>query len=214
MALERIGFAQVIAITQRLPTIPNICNYISQFKEEITCEEVKEKKHSIYSLHRARNESIFIKPSKFIGVITEDEIIVALDKTKIFATDGLYLFSLKENIDERYILGILNSKLFIFLYRLLSSEKGRTLAQVKPTLINKMPIRLIGSKNEEIEAYNNICNLVTQMIETKLESLNSRSDEDKENDEKSLKLLNTKIDRLVYRLYGLSDDEIKIVEDA
>jgi len=194
--------------------IPNICNYISQFKEEITCEEVKEKKHSIYSLHRARNESIFIKPSKFIGVITEDEIIVALDKTKIFATDGLYLFSLKENIDERYILGILNSKLFIFLYRLLSSEKGRTLAQVKPTIISKMPIRLIGSKNEEIDAHNNICNLVTQIIASKLESLSSRSDEDKENDKKNLKLLNTKIDKLVYYLYGLTDDEIKIVEDA
>jgi Eco57I restriction-modification methylase len=35
---------------------PNIRAYIDQFRPRITCREVKEKKHSIYSLHRARDE--------------------------------------------------------------------------------------------------------------------------------------------------------------
>ncbi len=56
--------------------IPNICKYIDKFKEDITCVEVKKKKHSIYSLHRPRERSIFEKSEKFIGVITEDELII------------------------------------------------------------------------------------------------------------------------------------------
>ncbi|WP_406535159.1 Eco57I restriction-modification methylase domain-containing protein [Methanobrevibacter sp.] len=41
--------------------IPNICSYIKQFKDNITCKEVKTKKHPLYSLHRPRKEKIFIK---------------------------------------------------------------------------------------------------------------------------------------------------------
>jgi hypothetical protein len=44
-------------------------------------------------LHRPRNQEIFIKPEKIIGVITGDKIIVALDNNQIFPTDGLYLMS-------------------------------------------------------------------------------------------------------------------------
>jgi len=38
--------------------LPNIRSYIDQFKEQITCKEVKQHKHSLYALHRARDESI------------------------------------------------------------------------------------------------------------------------------------------------------------
>src|SRR5439155_19726004 len=62
-----------------LKAIPNIRAYIDQFASQITCKEVKERKHSRYSLHRAREEHIFTKQSKFLGVITEDEIIIAPD---------------------------------------------------------------------------------------------------------------------------------------
>ena len=36
--------------------IPNICSYIDNFKDRITCREVKQKKHSLYALHRPRTE--------------------------------------------------------------------------------------------------------------------------------------------------------------
>ena len=86
--------------------IPNICGYINHYKNEITCKEVKQKKHSIYSLHRARQESIFLKNEKVIGVITEDEIVAAVDKSQIYVTDGLYLFGVKEEIDIYYVLAL------------------------------------------------------------------------------------------------------------
>ena len=67
--------------------LPNIRAYIDQFKTEITCREVKQNKHPLYSLHRPRKEHIFLKERKILGVITEDEIVVALDDAQTFAFD-------------------------------------------------------------------------------------------------------------------------------
>src|SRR5258708_38519045 len=116
-------------------TRPTPRHYIDQFADRITCREVKEGKHSLYALHRARDEGIFLKSSKFVGVITEDEIIVARDDKQTYATDGLYVFGIRDNVDPDYLMGVLNSRLFVFIYRQLSMEQGRPLAQVKPTTL-------------------------------------------------------------------------------
>ena len=75
--------------------LPNIRAYIDQFKDRITCKEVKQHKHSLYALHRARDEKLFLKKKKLVGVITEDEVVLALDEHQTFATDGLYLFRVR-----------------------------------------------------------------------------------------------------------------------
>jgi adenine-specific DNA-methyltransferase len=193
-------------------SIPNICSFINQFKSKITCREVKEGKHSLYALHRAREEKIFTKSEKLVGVITEDEIIVSIDTNKTFATDGLYLFGVKD-IDIKYLTGILNSKLFVFLYRLTTMESGRALAQVKPTVLNEMPIRYIDEKNKtdialKEEIIKNVDSLQKiypeiseSRLQTKTEQLQSRIDYCIE-----------KIDEAVYKLYDLTAEEIKIVE--
>jgi hypothetical protein len=130
--------------TDNFRDLRNIRAYIDQFRGEITCKEVEQNKHPLYSLHRPRDERIFLKDEKILGVITEDEIVVALDTNQTFATDGLYLFGVRKEINPKYLMAILNSRLFVFVYRLLALEKGRVLAQVKPTTLCELPIRLIN----------------------------------------------------------------------
>jgi hypothetical protein len=43
-------------------------------------------------------------------------------------------------------MAVLNSRLFVSIYRLLSLEEGRALAQVKPTVLVNLPIRKIDFK--------------------------------------------------------------------
>ena len=44
----------------------NAKQYMLQYKDKISCTEVKEGKHPWFSLHRPRSKSIFDKP-KFVG---------------------------------------------------------------------------------------------------------------------------------------------------
>ncbi len=139
--------------------IPHIYHYLKAFESKITCKEVKEGKHPFYSLHRERDENIFTKPEKILGVITGDKIITALDREKIYPTDGLYLMNANNLVDNRYLVAVLNSKVVTYLYRLLSLEEGRALAQVKPSILKDVPIPLISKEKQS-----HFCNLVEYLI--------------------------------------------------
>jgi len=193
--------------------IPNICKYIDKFKEEITCKEVKQNKHSIYALHRAREERIFLKEEKLIGVITGDAIILALDKDKYFVTDGLYLFGVHKHINIKYLMGVLNSKLFLFIYRLLTLEKGRVLAQVKPTILERLPIRSIDFTNSNDKLnHDRMVQLVDQMLELHKQLTEAKTDHEKTLIQRQIEATDKQIDKLVYELYDLTPEEIAIVE--
>jgi len=193
--------------------LPKICSYINQFRKRITCKEVKQKKHPLYSLHRARKEQIFVKPRKLLGVITEDEIVLALDDQQTFVTDGLYLFELKTGIDSRYVMGILNSRLFVAVYRLLSLEEGRVLAQVKPTVLAKLPIRTLDlSNSEERTKHDRLIALVEKMTYLAPRLREVQMDSKRAVLQNAVKSTESQIDHLVYELYDLSKDEINIVE--
>ncbi len=193
--------------------LPKICKYIDQFKNEITCKEVKQNKHSIYSLHRPRKEQIFLKNEKILGVITGDRIIAALDDSRVYPTDGLYLLGVDKMINANYLLGILNSKLFVFIYRLLAIEKGRILPQVKPTILSKLPIRTLNLQDSEDKyLYDQIISLVDQMLELNKKLAESKVPQTTEMLRRQIESTDKQIDQLVYKLYDLTEEEIKIVE--
>ncbi len=196
-----------------LRELPNIRAYIDQFKSQITCKEVKQRKHSIYALHRAREEKIFLKKRKLLGVITEDEIVVALDECQTFATDGLYLFGVKDGFSMQYIMGILNSRLFVFIYRLLAIESGRVLAQVKPTVLAQLPIRAIDFADRQAKSrHDRIVQLVDQRLDMQKKLANAHTPQEKSSLERQITANNTQLDNLVYESYGLSGEEIQTVE--
>lgn len=193
--------------------LPHICTYIEQFKTQITCKEVAQGKHPLYGLHRAREEKLFLKRDKLLGVITEDEIVIAPDCENTFATDGLYLFGVREGVESTYIMGVLNSRLFVFIYRLLAIESGRPMAQVKPTLLAKLPIREIDfTKPAEKENHNKIVELVKRRLNLHKEMGKTVSQNDIDRIEGEIAYNEKSINKYVYQLYGLTDDEIKIVE--
>ena len=193
--------------------LPNICSYIDQFKEKITCKEVKEHKHPFYALHRARNEEIFLKKRKLIGVITGDKIILALDNEQTVATDGLYVFSVRDDCNPFWLMGILNSKLFIFVYRLLALESGRVLAQVKPTVLNQLPIRMIDYENtNDLANHDKLVTQVQKMLTLHQQLTTAKTPQDTTLLQRQIAATDRQIDQLVYELYGLSDEETTLVE--
>ena len=259
---------------------PNIHAYIEKYLPRITCKEVAQGKHPFYALHRARNPQIFEKENKVLGVITGDSIITSIDKNELFPTDGLYVFSANDKISNKYLSAILNSKLSTYLYRLLSSETGRTMAQVKPVLLSQLPFiapeitivqkieSLYDLISDEIKSFTSIQDKFLKYLyhQFRIEKFSRKLENWQELDfgefikelNKAIKVTNKsrekegqepiavltktdeyewldlfeqnkktaqnlqfhitqtekEIDQMVYELYGLSEDEIKIVEQS
>ncbi len=121
-----------------------------------------------------------------------------IDNKQIFPTDGLYLMAANKDYSNKFLIGVLNSKLSTYLYRLLSMEQNRTLSQIKPTILKELPIES-NDKQKVIK----IESLVTEIIKIK----NNNPDADVSHLEKE-------IDKIVYELYGLNPEEIAIVESS
>ena len=56
--------------------------------------------------------------------------------------------------------------------------------------------------------------MVDTMLELQKKHHEMRMEQDKELYERQITIIDAQIDRLVYELYGLAEDEIKVVENA
>jgi adenine-specific DNA-methyltransferase len=201
--------------TDNIKEVPHIQRFIDQFAHKITCKEVFQNKHSLYSLHRPRKERIFLKDQKLLGVITEDTIKVALDDAQTFVTDGLFVFAVKNDITVHYLMALLNSRLFVFVYRLLTLEEGRVLAQVKPTTLNQLPIRTINfAEPVDKWSHDQVVARVTDIITLNKHLADGKTEHEKMALQRQIHTVDRQIDQLVYQLYGLTAEEVNLVEQA
>ncbi|MBK9097563.1 MAG: Eco57I restriction-modification methylase domain-containing protein [bacterium] len=112
---------------------------------------------------------------------------------------------------EKYLLGILNSNLMTFYYGSISSTyRGGYLRYIYQYLA-KLPIKQIEKQNE---TYIQLERLVDQMLEAKKQLQQAKTEGDKNYLQRKCETLDKQIDELVYKLYGLTEDEIKIVEGS
>jgi hypothetical protein len=93
------------------------------------------------------------------------------------------------------------------------SREGEALAEVKKTNVARLPIRTIDFNNPaEKKMYNDLVSLVENMLELNKQLQKANFDSEKEPIERQIAATDNKIDQLVYKLYDLSDEEIRIVE--
>ncbi len=111
---------------------------------------------------------------------------------------------------DKYLLGILNSKFNAYLFEMFLPKLRGGFFEPSFVFFKDFPIRRIDEKNPgEVEIRNRIVALVEKIL-----ALNaaSHSGHDKTLAEREIAAADAEIDRLVYTLYGLTDDEIRIVE--
>jgi len=184
---------------------PNAKAHLLEFRKFISCREVAEGKHPWYSLHRPRNPEIF-SPKKFIGLTTTKRICLVYDDHGYYTTDALYVFKIKNDLNEKIILAVLQSNVFQFLYNTVIQGGQRVIPQVKAIYLNDLPFPNIGNnQNEIIKLIDQLLKLNEELKETKLQT---------QIDQIKFKIdyCENRINEIVYKLYGLTEEEIKIVE--
>ena len=118
-----------------------------------------------------------------------------------------------EKIDFKVILAILNSKLMTFVYK--SLYKSLSLSggyfRVGPPQIKNLPIRLPSSKTQEQK----IVGLVDRMLKLQKKVHDGKiAGREKEMLEQQIKQTDYEIDEEVYKLYGITDEERKVIEES
>lgn len=182
----------------KIDELPNIKNYLVPFTEKLSNK--RETKNGIlpwWCLHWARYKELFTEP-KILLRQTADSVIATFDADGFFVLNSILVFKIdkKYAIDYKFALAVLNSKLTNFVYKNLTQEEGRGFAEVKPKNIRKLFIPKLCEIDQKP-----FIDLADQILTLKKENPHANTSE-----------LEAAIDELVYKLYDLSDEEIKIVE--
>ncbi len=185
---------------------PVIKKHLTQFRSKL--EPGKGRKPGNYKWYEIQDTVDYYNEFEKIK-ITYPEIAkesrFAFDNCGIYINKTAFIIPL----EDYYLLGVLNSKIVWFYLKKICSvlgdaEKGGRLMQQK-IYLERVPI---PSKPEDEK----ISDLVKQNIAA-YESLSTcASDKDDAIFKQKADLLDRQIDALVYELYGLNDEEIKIVE--
>jgi hypothetical protein len=147
------------------------------------------------------------KPGRIYAGFTDEELY----NTQI-AFNLLMKPSAKVSI--MYLLAILNSRLLSFYHRSRFLDSQKTVFQkVLIQDAKRFPVRIIDFKDTADKVrHNKIVKLVERMLKLHKDLQSEWVGPKQEAIEREIKATDEEIDRLVYELYGLTEEEIKIVE--
>jgi len=109
-----------------------------------------------------------------------------------------------------YLLGILNSKLTQWRFKITSTNNN-----VGTNELESMPFRTINfNDSEDVAKHDKMVKLVERMLDLHKQLAAAKVPDEKTRIQRQLDATDKQIDQLVYDLYGLNEDEIKIVEEG
>lgn len=119
------------------------------------------------------------------------------------------------NLDTKFILAILNSKLISwYVYIFIFGLAIRTMHFDNP-VTSRIPMPSVDlTKKSDKEVHDKLVKLVDNIIAINKKLVGENNPNTKEILERQVRALDGEIDRLVYGLYGLSDNEISIIENG
>lgn len=203
-----------------IDTYPAIKQHLLQYKTQLTPKpkdwkgaEWNGRKPGLYKWFEIQ-DSIEYWPSfeknKILWPgISADVTSFALDKNNYYGNDNNQLIE----SDDLYLLGILNSKISKFFLTQICDQVQGGFYRLKIIYIEQIPIKKVIEKEDKI-LHDQIVTLVTQMLEAKKQLSAAQTEGDKNFLENKCASLDRQIDNLVYKLYNLTEEEIRIVEGS
>jgi hypothetical protein len=138
-----------------------------------------------------------------------------LDRTGTYISNTAYCLG----TDDPYVLAILNSRLFWFAISQISIPFGIRAGQFRYRLIyqymEKVPIRVIDFSNPTDASCNKrIVELSNLMLKLQPQLAKAKTPHEIDAIRRQTDAADAEIDQLIYRLYGLTNEEIRTVEEA
>ncbi|NUN08965.1 MAG: N-6 DNA methylase [Ignavibacteriaceae bacterium] len=126
----------------------------------------------------------------------------------LMASGGFSIHFPQSEIDSKYVLGLLNSKLlFWYLNKISNVFRGGWITCTKQ-YFGRLPIIISLKYKTEV------CSLVDRLTELYLSLSNCKLKNEKEHYLTTINHFEQNMDEIVYEMYGLSSDEIKLIESG
>ena len=195
-----------------LENYPNVYKYLVEHKKELSSRnEVSKGLYKWYRFDRPRNKTIFDAPEKIIVPYRAEHNRFAYDDQQYFNDGGdIRAIVMKENCGYliKYVLALLNSTLLDWYFVFIGKAKGNS-----REYFNK-PLAIIPIKTATESQQQELANLATLMMEAVKKQQDAKSDQEKNICKMRVEAIDTQINAKVYALYGLTEDEIAIVEKS
>jgi len=195
---------------------PTIRDHLIRFKEIMDARrETLKGSNQWWHLHWPRDESLW-QAQKILSIQMAKRPSFVPAVTACYVPFSVNVFVPSEQIGENinYITGLLNSNLLWLWYKHHAKRRGVGL-EINGNVLSRTPIRRINFNNSSDKAiHDRIVKLVEQMLDLNKKLANAQTDADKNMYQSQVASTDRQIDKLVYALYALTDEEIAIVEEA
>lgn len=224
-----LSFDNKHELVEKIESVANM-NSLSVYRGRGTSKDLGTEKKN-YSVPAVTNKEIsrfafskqkYYKNSKQFEIDNDSKILMkkicyvlesAIDENgELNPINTVYVIKSSKNVELKYLLGILNSKLMTFYARTKyeATHLGGGYIELRVFEVEKLPI--VDDHDKLISKA--LIDLVDKILNSKQTLFLAKTESEKEYLENKCISLDRQIDNLVYELYGLTEEEIKIVEST
>jgi hypothetical protein len=163
-----------------------------------------------------RNPEVFDAP-KLVNRQTANTLIFALDDAGYCTLNSVHNTRAIDGSRTTllYLLAVLNSKLLRFYYRQHTQETRKVFPQVHISALRQLPIHQPNlDEPVEREHYRRLVELSERMLMLHTEFVRSDNNVDETAHQAQIADIDQEIDRIVYTVYGLGEEQVAVVESA
>ncbi len=149
-------------------------------------------------IHSCKTKTIFEVPEKLLFRRVSANLIFTYDNNQYYALNTIVVVTLKgeKYFSLKYLLALLNSKLLNFYYVTEHKSTKKVFSEIQARSVGELPIKHVSQNIQQ-----GFISLVDKILISK-----------EENPQADTSSLENEIDKKVYRLYGLTYDEVLIVD--
>ncbi len=182
-----------------MKSYPKLKEHLDRFSKVITSD------NKPYGLHRARCEDFF-RGVKILSLRKAESPLFTYTEFDCYVSQSYNVIK-TTHFNLKALVAILNSTLIKFWLKHMGKMQGNHF-QVDKAPLCALPLLQTSKEKEEI-----LISLVDAIIEAHKDLFATQFEADKKFLEQRIELLERKIDKIVYELYGLKNEEIEVIKN-
>ena len=218
--IDEDGKSVLIDQSEMAKKFPKTWDYLNRHRKELGERDGGKwaKRPDWYAYARGQNIGTFLGRKILVPYMTKRLRVAPDNEGRLFfvnITTGGYGLRLGDDIySENYIVGLLNSKLLDHCIQQMTNQFRGGYFAVNKQALERLPFRPIDFANfDEKSSYKRMVDLVDNMLQLHPRLASAKTDHERELIQRQIDATDREIDALVYKLYGLNEKEINIIEN-